>query len=75
MKVYGVINTTQMRIKVVMTRYIKDHYSSHKMNPQLVNRIKVNICVCVCVCVCVHHTDNAVQKQSIRSHICSFLPA
>jgi len=51
-----------MRIEAVMTRCKKFHYSSHKMRPQMVNRIKVYVCV-------VHHTDSAVQKQSIRSHI------
>jgi hypothetical protein len=67
MDVYGIINTTQMRIETVMTRCKKVHYSSHKMNSQLVNRI--NVYVFVCLCVCVHHTESAVQKQSIRSHI------
>jgi len=49
MKVYGIINTTQMRIEAVITRCKKVHYSNHKMNPAA---CKQNKSVCVCVCVC-----------------------
>ena len=61
MNVYGIINTTQMKIEAEMMRCKKVHYSNHKMNPQNVNRIKVYECV--------RHTSSAVHKQSIRSHI------
>jgi hypothetical protein len=68
--VYGIISTTEMRIEAVMTRCKKVHYSSHKINTQLVNRIKVCVCVrvCVCGCVCARTIRRALYKNSPLGH-------